>query len=159
MLGGMTSSSRECFFCLHGIDLPSRKVLLLENVTKYVLLSVLLSKRMHFVNLIQSSELWRRVLIFLLAILNSQSDVCCRHGKDNKLIVWKLSEEDEASMSTVLPVDTPPEPRKQPWLLNILEVNTMNFCSFAQAPLPSDDEGSEELLIAVPNTMSSESVR
>jgi ASTRA-associated protein 1 len=62
-------------------------------------------------------------------------------------------------MSTVLPVDTPPEPRKQPWLLHILEVNTMNFCSFAQTELPSKDEGSEELLIAVPNTMSSETVR
>jgi hypothetical protein len=62
-------------------------------------------------------------------------------------------------MSTVLPVDTPPEPRKQPWLLHILEVNTMNFCSFAQTALPSNDEGSEELLIAVPNTMSSETVR
>ncbi len=62
-------------------------------------------------------------------------------------------------MSTALPVDTPPEPRKQPWLLHILEVNTMNFCSFAQTDLPSNDEGSEELLIAVPNTMSSETVR
>ncbi|KAH8795444.1 WD repeat-containing protein-like protein, partial [Hyaloscypha finlandica] len=87
---------------------------------------------------------------------------CCRHGKDNKLIVWKLSEEDEASMSTVLPVDTPPEPRKQPWLLHILEVNTMNFCSFAQTevrpPSSFENEPSEELLIAVPNTMSSETV-
>lgn len=62
-------------------------------------------------------------------------------------------------MSTVLPVDTPPEPRKQPWLLHILEVNTMNFCSFAQTDLPSNEEGSEELLIAIPNTMSSETVR
>jgi hypothetical protein len=62
-------------------------------------------------------------------------------------------------MSTILPVDTPPEPRKQPWLLHILEVNTMNFCSFVQTVLPSDNESSEELLIAVPNTMSSETVR
>jgi ASTRA-associated protein 1 len=62
-------------------------------------------------------------------------------------------------MSTFLPVEAPPEPRKQPWVLHILEVNTMNFCSFAQTALPSNDEGSEELLIAVPNTMSSETVR
>jgi hypothetical protein len=100
----------------------------------------------------------RRVL-FLFCDFSSGSDLCCRHGKDNKLVVWKLSEDDEALMSTVLPVDTPPEPRKQPWLLHILEVNTMNFCSFAQTALPSHDEGSEELLIAVPNTMSSETVR
>jgi len=84
-----------------------------------------------------------------------------RHGKDNKLIVWKLSEEEEASMSVVLPVDTTPEPRKQPWLLHVLQVNTMNFCSFAQCPVKnptSEDSSSDELLIAVPNTMSSETV-
>jgi len=77
------------------------------------------------------------------------------HGKDNKLIVWRLSEEDESSMSIVLPVDVPPEPRKEPWLLHVLHVNTMNFCSFAQCQLQSSDE---ELLIAVPNTLSSETV-
>jgi hypothetical protein len=114
---------------------------------------------MHFVNLVQSAVLMHRVLFSLLLFFSSGPDKCYRHGKDNKLIVWKLSEEDEASMSTVLPVDTPPEPRKQPWLLHILEVNTMNFCSFAQTDLPSNDESSEELLIAVPNTMSSETVR
>ncbi|KAF8853719.1 WD domain-containing protein [Acephala macrosclerotiorum] len=83
------------------------------------------------------------------------------HGKDNRLIVWKLPEGDEPSMSVVLPLDTPPEPRKQPWLLHILHVNTMNFCSFAQTEVSktaSEDEAAEELLIAVPNTLSSETV-
>lgn len=59
-------------------------------------------------------------------------------------------------MSVVLPVDTPPEPRKQPWFLHILHVNTMNFCSFAQAEVPRTED---ELLLAVPNTLSSETVR
>lgn len=65
-------------------------------------------------------------------------------------------------MSVVLPFDTPPEPRKQPWLLHILMVNTMNFCSFAQCSPPPTIEGppsDDELLIAVPNTNSSETVR
>lgn len=64
-------------------------------------------------------------------------------------------------MSTVLPVDTPPEPRKQPWLLHVLLVNTMNFCSFAQCGQVPNTEGTladDELLIAVPNTKSSETV-
>jgi hypothetical protein len=90
------------------------------------------------------------------------TDFSPSHGKDNKLIVWKLSEEDEASMSVILPVDTSPEPRKQPWVLHILHVNTMNFCSFAQtdakASSGSDLETEDELLMAVPNTMSSETV-
>jgi hypothetical protein len=64
-------------------------------------------------------------------------------------------------MSKVLPVDTPPEPRKQPWILHILHVNTMNFCSFAQSPasIASDHEIPEDLLVAVPNTMNSETVK
>jgi hypothetical protein len=96
-----------------------------------------------------------------------------RHGKDYKLILWKFSEADESSMSVVLPVDTPPEPRRQPWVLHIIMVNTMNFCSFAQCAVTAsskkeggEHEGKEktasaedELLIAVPNTQSSETVR
>jgi hypothetical protein len=64
-------------------------------------------------------------------------------------------------MSVVLPVDMPPEPRKQPWLLHILMVNTMNFCSFAQCVPAAPSEGAaidNELLVAVPNTTSSETV-
>ncbi|KAH8593499.1 WD domain-containing protein [Bisporella sp. PMI_857] len=100
------------------------------------------------------------------AILGAQAwgdERLITHGKDNKLIVWKLSGDDEASMSTVLPVDTPQGPWKQPWLVYVLHVNTMNFCSFAQciprsSTFPSDDTQVDELLIAVPNTMSSETV-
>lgn len=92
-----------------------------------------------------------------------------RHGKDDKLIVWKLTEQDESNMSVALPVDDPGSHRKQPWVLHILHVNTLNFCSFAycksQGQLgPSHlaelamTEEVNELLIALPNTISSESV-
>ena len=57
-------------------------------------------------------------------------------------------------MSTALPLDASAPARKQPWILHILEVNTMNFCSFAHCP----GVDAEELLIAVPNTLASESV-
>jgi hypothetical protein len=64
-------------------------------------------------------------------------------------------------MSVVLPVDTPPEPRKQPWILYSLDVNTMNFCSFAwtqeSSGLSPENEPSDEILLAVPNIMTSES--
>jgi hypothetical protein len=77
-----------------------------------------------------------------------------------------LTEEDESSLSIVLPIDTPPEPRKQPWLLHILLVNTMNFCSFAQTEVPHapeaspapEHENAQDLLMAVPNTLNSETV-
>jgi ASTRA-associated protein 1 len=92
-----------------------------------------------------------------------------RHGKDNKLIVWKLTEQDEPNMSVALPVDDPESHRQQPWLLHVLHVNTLNFCSFAfcksQGQIESTDsnvpalvEAANELLIALPNTINSESV-
>ncbi|KAJ8060642.1 hypothetical protein OCU04_010949 [Sclerotinia nivalis] len=102
------------------------------------------------------------------------------HGKDNKLIIWKLPPSEEDSMSKVLPVDTVSEERRRPWILHMLDVNTMNFCAFAMCPLATvikpkvheengEDDGAqlgmekgeeseEQLLIAVPNTLTSESI-
>ncbi len=101
---------------------------------------------------------------------NPYADHFIRHGKDNKLVVWKLTEEDELLMITSLPVDDLTLQRKQPWLLHVLHVNTLNFCSFAHCNFHgkveealSDDvvkpQNLDELLIAVPNTMTSEAVR
>ncbi|KAG9236338.1 WD40-repeat-containing domain protein [Amylocarpus encephaloides] len=88
-------------------------------------------------------------------------DKIITHGKDNKLIVWKFSEEDEESMSVVLPVNTP-DSRKQPWLLHVLEVNTMNFCPFAaclmSSQAPPSSAINKELLVAVPNILTSKTV-
>lgn len=73
-----------------------------------------------------------------------------------------MGEEDEARMSIVLPVEAVSTPRPQPWVLHLLNVNTMNFCAFGSCE-PSDikfdgvDE-TTELLISVPNTLESESV-
>ncbi|APA12889.1 hypothetical protein sscle_10g076590 [Sclerotinia sclerotiorum 1980 UF-70] len=102
------------------------------------------------------------------------------HGKDNKLIIWKLPPSEEDSMSKILPVDTVSEERRKPWILHILDVNTMNFCAFAMCPIVTevnpaeheergkDDEAQlgmewegeseEQLLIAVPNILTSESI-
>ena len=84
-----------------------------------------------------------------------------RHGRDNKLIVWKLAADDEAALSTALPLDhavVSDSERPKPRVLHILEVNTMNFCSFASCPAKPGAVSDDELLIAVPNTLSSESV-
>jgi hypothetical protein len=63
-------------------------------------------------------------------------------------------------MSKVLPLDPSPEERPQPWLLHLLEVNTMNFCAFSCCPPATTSTNSaSELLIAVPNTLASEAVR
>lgn len=110
----------------------------------------------------------------ILGIAEWAPDKIITHGRDNKLIVWKLTLEDESALSTALPLDPATEPRPKPWMLHLLEVNTMNFCSFASCatassaipaasatPASSSEEPSvpgSELLLAVPNTLASEAV-
>ncbi|GAB1318630.1 Astra associated protein 1 Asa1 [Madurella fahalii] len=82
------------------------------------------------------------------------------HGRDNKLVIWKLGADDESRLSTSLPLDPSPEPRPQPWILHMLEVNTMNFCSFTYCPVSPElpASASSEILVAVPNTLASEAI-
>lgn len=69
-----------------------------------------------------------------------------RHGRDNKLYVWRLGFEDEKVLSTKLPIeDVDSDTSTRPKLLHDLDVNTLNFCSFAMCHA---EEG--EILIAVP---------
>ncbi|OBT68530.1 hypothetical protein VE03_01678 [Pseudogymnoascus sp. 23342-1-I1] len=114
------------------------------------------------------TAVWRAHEAAILGVAEWGSDRLITHGKDNKLIVWKFSEEEEASLSTTLPVEDPTTPRKQPWLLYVLNVNTLNFCMFGHCTakqLPghasteiASSSSNDELLIAVPNTLSSEAV-
>jgi WD40 repeat protein len=63
-----------------------------------------------------------------------------RHGRDNKIYVWQLRVgQDEAQFSTLLPIEDLTTERKQPWLLYSLDVNALNFCSFAMC---ADDDAS-----------------
>lgn len=82
-----------------------------------------------------------------------------RHGRDLKLIVWKLGEADEEHLSTALPVEEVSTPRAQPWMLHLLEVNTLNFCAFGICPsAPGSVDTASEVLVAVPNTLHSDAV-
>lgn len=111
---------------------------------------------------------WQAHANAILGISGWGADKVITHGRDNTLVVWKLAAEDEAVMSTALPLDPTPEPRTKPWLLHLLPVNTMNFCSFASSPscspgsapaspTPAARNG-PDLLVAVPNTLASEAV-
>ncbi|KAI0380377.1 WD40 repeat-like protein [Hypomontagnella monticulosa] len=100
---------------------------------------------------------WRPHTSAILGIADWGDDKIITHGRDNRLIVWKLAPEDETAMSTSLPLDESVPERPQPWILHILHVNTMNFCSFASCTTGSDTADSA-LLIAVPNTLKTEAV-
>ncbi|KAI1413832.1 WD40 repeat-like protein [Hypoxylon sp. FL1857] len=100
---------------------------------------------------------WRAHTNAILGIADWGDDRIITHGRDNRLIVWKLGGQDEMAMSTALPLDESAAERPQPWILHILEVNTLNFCSFASCT-PGTDTSHDELLIAVPNTLETEDV-
>ncbi|KHJ34389.1 putative wd domain-containing protein [Erysiphe necator] len=103
------------------------------------------------------TAVWRAHQAPILGLNDWNFDKIITQGKDNKLLVWKLDEKDEALMSKVLPVDVPDESRMKPWLLYSLDINTVNFCSFAQTEAPFN-EPPNSLLIAVPDALSSEKV-
>ncbi|KAI1474315.1 WD40 repeat-like protein [Daldinia eschscholtzii] len=107
--------------------------------------------------IIRPRAVWRAHTNAILGISDWGDDRIITHGRDNRLAVWKLGLQDEITMSTALPLDESAPERPQPWLLHILHVNTMNFCSFAScstASIPPQDE----LLVAVPNTLETEAV-
>lgn len=122
--------------------------------------------------IMRATAVWQAHDNAILGISEWAPDKVITHGRDNKLVVWKLTSQHEASMSTILPLDPAPGPRLKPWMLHLLEVNTMNFCSFATSPasppmknsvLDTGSPGPHEpqdfdLLIAVPNTLASEAV-
>ncbi|KAL7937362.1 WD40-repeat-containing domain protein [Trichoderma chlorosporum] len=107
---------------------------------------------------------WRAHENAILGIKGWGRDKIITHGRDHKLIVWQIREEDEGRLSVCLPLEDTPTPRPQPWVLHLLEVNTMNFCSFA-ACLSDAEQGSletatptAEVIVAVPNTLASEAI-
>ncbi|KAH8157053.1 hypothetical protein CIB48_g11191 [Xylaria polymorpha] len=103
---------------------------------------------------------WRAHAGAILGISDWGADKVVTEGRDNRLIVWKITADDEENLSTNLPLDESAPERPKPWILHILEINTMNFCSFAQcSPRPDTDLAvSDELLVAVPNTLATEAV-
>ncbi|KAG5800115.1 hypothetical protein H9Q69_000833 [Fusarium xylarioides] len=102
---------------------------------------------------------WRAHEKALLGVGGWGDDKIITHGRDLKLIVWKLGQADEEHLSTALPVEEVATPRPQPWMLHLLEVNTLNFCAFAIcSSLPGSVDSASEVLIAVPNTLHSDAI-
>ncbi|WZH47948.1 WD40-repeat-containing domain protein [Fusarium acuminatum] len=102
---------------------------------------------------------WRAHEKALLGLGGWGNDKIITHGRDLKLIVWKLGEADEEHLSTALPVEEVSTPRAQPWMLHLLEVNTLNFCAFGIcSSAPGSVDTASEVLVAVPNTLHSDAI-
>ncbi|TDZ14757.1 ASTRA-associated protein 1 [Colletotrichum orbiculare MAFF 240422] len=109
--------------------------------------------------IMRPTAVWRPHENAILGVQGWGHDRIITHGRDHKLAVWQLGRDDEASLSKKLPLDETLEPRPEPKLLYLLDVNTLNFCSFATCVSRAGDASeSTSLLLAVPNTLASESV-
>ncbi|PFH58068.1 hypothetical protein XA68_14204 [Ophiocordyceps unilateralis] len=106
---------------------------------------------------------WRAHDKSILGVAGWGLDKIITHGRDHKIVVWKLPAQDEQSLSSILPVEPVAEARRQPWILHLVEVNALNFCSFAACARRSDGtlsgpDASSDILLAVPNALASEAV-
>ncbi|KAK0670261.1 WD40-repeat-containing domain protein [Cercophora samala] len=111
--------------------------------------------------IMRPSAVWQAHTASILGIAGWGHDRIITHGRDNRLVVWKLTAEDEKVLSTTLPLDPASEARPKPWMLHVLEISTMNFCSFSYCPAYPENSPvttADEILLAVPNTLSSESI-
>ncbi|KAL0944549.1 WD repeat-containing protein [Colletotrichum truncatum] len=109
--------------------------------------------------IMRPTAVWRPHENAILGVQGWGHDRIITHGRDHRLVVWQLGRDDEAALSKKLPLDETSEPRPQPQILHIVDVNTMNFCSFASCvPRKGDATEATDLLLAVPNTLASESV-
>ncbi|KAI4137972.1 MAG: hypothetical protein LQ341_004878 [Variospora aurantia] len=109
---------------------------------------------------------WKAHETAVLSIGSWGPDRIITHGRDSRLAVWHLGIEIEGGMAKMLPADKPSITAPHPWLLHILTVNTLNFCSFAMCldgiPQPytarmaiKAKSHPPPILIAVPNTIDS----
>ncbi|KAI4181285.1 MAG: hypothetical protein L6R41_006710 [Letrouitia leprolyta] len=109
---------------------------------------------------------WQAHTNAILGIGSWGDDRVITHGRDSKFAIWQLGPEDEELIEKTLPINKPPITTPQPWLLHMLTVNTLNFCSFSMCPdglpLPYTSHvavkaknHSTPILIAVPNTTDS----
>ena len=106
-------------------------------------------------------------LVFISLYLADFANRCLyiSHGRDHKLIVWQLQHAAEEQMDRILPVDAT-DLTKQPWILHVLPVNTLNFCAFAMCldgmPPPQcvgkaiqDTNTATSILVAIPSAVDS----
>ncbi|KAK6495444.1 ASTRA complex subunit [Arthrobotrys musiformis] len=95
---------------------------------------------------------WRAHDSAVLGVADWEDSNIITHGRDNKIYVWQVRPEDEPSLDTRLPATSSSEHHRPPWLLHSLDVNALNFCSFAMCPGFSENSGDSHILLAVPSS-------
>ncbi|KAI9788713.1 MAG: ASTRA complex subunit [Piccolia ochrophora] len=107
---------------------------------------------------------WKAHDAAILGFAEWSTDRILTHGRDNKLFVWQLSVKDEVGLSKELPLSESKAHRQQPWMLHALDVNTLNFCSFAMCDAVETGARLDDVttvrpvLVAVPGALDSSCV-
>ncbi|PHH60300.1 hypothetical protein CDD81_1890 [Ophiocordyceps australis] len=111
----------------------------------------------------RAAAVWKAHEMSILGVQGWGRDKVITHGRDHKLMVWSLAAHHEQHLSTLLPVEDASVARRMPWLLHLLDVNTLNFCPFAACPSARQEssagiDGASDILVAVPNTILAEAI-
>ncbi|PHH78479.1 hypothetical protein CDD82_3032 [Ophiocordyceps australis] len=111
----------------------------------------------------RAAAVWKAHEKSILGVQGWGRDKIITHGRDHKLMVWSLAAPHEQHLSSLLPVEDASAARPMPWLLHLLDVNTLNFCPFATCPSARQEsnagiDGASEILVAVPNTLLAEAI-
>lgn len=114
---------------------------------------------------------WRAHQKAVLGIAAWNEETIISHGRDSRLVVWRLDRDTEQLMHQYIPADQPEDNTARPAILQEMTVNTMNFCAFAWCEAPFDmafadlSLGSDSnvktrkpILLAVPNTIDSDAI-
>ncbi|KIW01836.1 uncharacterized protein PV09_06687 [Verruconis gallopava] len=99
------------------------------------------------VSIKRPKAVWKGHAGAILGFAVWSDDQIISHGRDGKLNVWQIRENDENYLSRELPVEENTEGDwKQPWLLHSLQVHTLNFCAFSMCRTQTGDG----ILVATP---------
>ncbi|EMR11245.1 hypothetical protein PNEG_00276 [Pneumocystis murina B123] len=101
----------------------------------------------------RSTIVWKAHLESILTCYDWTDTYFITHGRDNKIYVWQLEFETKKDLEVYLPVDQKKECQKKPWMLYSLNVQTLNYCSFAVC---NKDKLENDIFLAVPSSIKAE---
>ncbi|KAG5519253.1 hypothetical protein PMAC_002341 [Pneumocystis sp. 'macacae'] len=97
---------------------------------------------------------WRAHLESILTCYYWSENYFITHGRDNKVYIWKLHFEYTEDSKIYLPIDQKEEYQKKPWMIYSLNINSLNYCSFAVCDKENDIKN--EIFMAISSSNKNE---
>ncbi|KAG4304034.1 hypothetical protein PORY_002557 [Pneumocystis oryctolagi] len=93
---------------------------------------------------------WKAHLESILTCYYWSNSYFITHGRDNKIYVWQLKFKDKEDSKIYLPIDQKKEWQIKPWLVYSLNIDSLNYCSFAVCD--KEVQVKDDIFLAVSNS-------